>query len=613
MIKPRSVENHGDRKPSQTSADTRTNRRRNHGIPQDTTVNLQGFEKTKVIGGVSPVTGDATLTGLTSNRSMHHFDRDWKPGMQIQNEFIVERLLGSGGMGHVFLVRRLSDAQLYAMKTVHAAKLTRSEQRHMFFREIRTWIDLPEHPNLVKCRFVRMLKNRPLVFSDYIDGGTLMDRIETDAFADIGSILDMAVQSAWGLQAAHHAGVIHQDIKPANILLTADGIPKITDFGIAKAVRSRMTGAPGDKAAAGHASENRMVSSDGMTIAYCSPEQARRQPLDHRTDIWSWGITILQIFSGDLPWVCGAFIRSILEQVIRTPPESTRHRLPEQLAQILDRCFQEDPADRWRSFSEVSEALIGIYPVLTGKDFHLGRPVLPEVKAHPENHHRISSYGGGWRNPAEWFERVMQLTGRAIPVLASHGDAHGGSLTSRNLKDIELLESAEKIYRHLIVSGQSDLIDEYAGLKHDMASLYESIGDYKSAIELYNSILPLYRKIAGFEPCPKSFYNLAQASLYRGAAQYALSLFNDAAASFSEAIRGFSGILTSGYRDSDKRLLYAYMNRGSVFNQLNAAAKQSTPGLSGRSRSVQAIRGSGDRPNRPGTCLDPDKSGIAAP
>ncbi|HPQ39564.1 MAG TPA: serine/threonine-protein kinase, partial [bacterium] len=289
-----------------------------------------------------------------SSRNLHREIRRpqtvWLEGHVLQDEFRIEKLLGKGGMGHVYLVRRLSDGQAYAVKTLHTAKMANPAQRRLFFREIRTWIDLPAHPHLVTCRFIRVLKNRPMIFADYIDGGSLEDHIDAGKIRSIEAVLDVAIQSAWGLEAAHGAGIVHQDIKPANIMVTSDGIAKITDFGIAKARRIQPEAMPPSDtlADAGHpaGSDARapvtdgsgdpiLVSSEGMTMAYCSPEQGRHARLDHRTDIWSWGVSMLQIFTGGVQWFCGAFIRKVLEKMVNRPPDYAVLPLPEAMGSYL--------------------------------------------------------------------------------------------------------------------------------------------------------------------------------------------------------------------------------------------------------------------------------------
>ena len=226
----------------------------------------------------------------------------WKVGNVITTEhgviYEVIGQLGEGGMGMVYKVHdRLSNWDL-AVKCPKPEIFAKAGGKENFIREAETWVNLGEHPHIVSCRFVETLGGVPRIFAEYIDGGSLADWIRRRTLYKGGPeqalqrVLDMAIQSAWGLHYAHEQGLVHQDVKPANILMTMDEIAKMTDFGLAKA-----------RAIAGEENVPRtgqsiLVSWGGMTPAYCSPEQAARQPLNRKTDIWSWAVSVLEMFVG---------------------------------------------------------------------------------------------------------------------------------------------------------------------------------------------------------------------------------------------------------------------------------------------------------------------------
>src|SRR5207245_1727398 len=139
-------------------------------------------------------------------------------------------------------------------------------------------------------------------------------------------ILDVAIQVAWGLQQAHEQGLVHRDVKPGNILLTPEGVAKVTDFGMAR-VRGIPT--PANQATVGlpaqgqapfsydqEASASILVSAGGMTPAFCSPEQAEGQPVSRKTDIWSWAVSVLAMFIGTVSWSAGYLAAGILPQYL---------------------------------------------------------------------------------------------------------------------------------------------------------------------------------------------------------------------------------------------------------------------------------------------------------
>src|SRR5262249_17857278 len=156
--------------------------------------------------------------------------------------------------------------------------------------ELQTWIDLPGHPHLTMCCFFRTVENELVIFSEFVDGGSLATWIRDRKLTVLPQILDVAIQTAWALQAAHDAGVIHLDVKPANVLLTQDRVAKITDFGLARtrSITSTVATGPGNTI---------LVSGRGMTPAYCSPEQAEAKPLGRPSDIWSWAVLVLEMFT----------------------------------------------------------------------------------------------------------------------------------------------------------------------------------------------------------------------------------------------------------------------------------------------------------------------------
>src|SRR5438552_10631145 len=144
---------------------------------------------------------------------------DWRPGQILLDDFVVERVLGEGGMGKVYLVKSGTTSMRFAVK--RAKGLSEADRRN-FLGELQTWIDLPEHPNLVPCRFFRTVGDEVLIFAEYVEGGSLKNWIDSRKLYQGGTetalerILDTAIQFAWGLHCVHELGRGHQDGKPAN-------------------------------------------------------------------------------------------------------------------------------------------------------------------------------------------------------------------------------------------------------------------------------------------------------------------------------------------------------------------------------------------------------------
>ena len=231
----------------------------------------------------------------------------WEPGKVLLDDFRVEQHLGRGGMGDVYLVRSQSIGQQYAVKRILPQLVKNWKHRRAFLNELRNWIDLPEHPNLTACRFFRTVENQTLVFAEYVPGGSLEQWIQQERLQALDQALDVAIQFAWGLAVAHDRGLVHQDVKPLNVLMTEEGIPKVTDFGLAKArgvveaIQARPAADPTSRLSE-ETIHGALVTGATGTPAYCSREQAEGRRLSHKTDVWSWGLSVLAMFVGERTW-----------------------------------------------------------------------------------------------------------------------------------------------------------------------------------------------------------------------------------------------------------------------------------------------------------------------
>ena len=131
----------------------------------------------------------------------------WEPGMELAGDYEVERQLGHGGMGDVYLVRSRSGGERLAVKRILPSLVRKAKHRQAFLGELRTWIDLPEHPHVTSCRFFRTVENQVIVFAEYVDGGSLEHWIRNGKLSTVEQVLDVAIQFAWGLEAAHAHGL----------------------------------------------------------------------------------------------------------------------------------------------------------------------------------------------------------------------------------------------------------------------------------------------------------------------------------------------------------------------------------------------------------------------
>jgi eukaryotic-like serine/threonine-protein kinase len=273
-------------------------------------------------------------------------------GRQI-GPYDVLALLGSGGMGEVY---RASDVRLgrdVAIKILPAEFSQDAERLRRFEQEART-AGMLSHPNVLIVHDVGVHEETPYIVSELLEGETLRERLARGALPFRQGV-DYALQVARGLAAAHEKGVIHRDLKPENLFVTNEGLLKILDFGLAKLKRRRVGGVDTD-ASNVPATETGMVLG---TVGYMSPEQARGQEADHRSDIFSFGAILYEILTGTRAFQ-GASDVEVLHAILKHDPpdvQETQRRWSPGLDRILRRCLEKDPRSRFQSANDLAFAI----------------------------------------------------------------------------------------------------------------------------------------------------------------------------------------------------------------------------------------------------------------
>ncbi len=257
---------------------------------------------------------------------------------QVVSHYKILEHLGGGGMGVVYKAQDLKLGRLVALKFL-LPDLTRDpEAKQRFIHEAQAASAL-EHPNICSVHEIGDYDGQTFIVMGYYEGETLKMKIERGPLP-IDEAVGITIQVAEGLATAHKAGIVHRDVKPANIILTKDGTVKILDFGLAKVVGRTL------------------LTKSGTTLgtaAYMSPEQARGESADQRTDIWSLGVTFFEMLTGMRPFESEyeqALIYSILNEHPK-PIRELRPEVPEAIEKICRRALAQDPRDRYQTVPDL--------------------------------------------------------------------------------------------------------------------------------------------------------------------------------------------------------------------------------------------------------------------
>jgi serine/threonine protein kinase len=284
-----------------------------------------------------------------------------EPHREIGPYKIINRL-GQGGMGEVFLAQDRRLGRLVALKTLPSYFVFDDERLRRFQTEARAASAL-NHPNILTIYEVGESDGTHFISAEYIQGDTLRELINAGNLR-LREVLDIAAQLLSGLSAAHAAGIIHRDIKPENIMRRADGSIKILDFGIAKLME-----VPSEESTASFAHNQTQTGALMGTIGYVSTEQVRGLPVDERTDIWSCGVVLHEMLTGQRPFG-GVTNADTIVAILDRPPASlfvngAKVSALAQLQRIVSKALSKQAEERYQTAAEMLEELKTIKRSLT--------------------------------------------------------------------------------------------------------------------------------------------------------------------------------------------------------------------------------------------------------
>lgn len=280
---------------------------------------------------------------------------------QMVGAFRIAEVLATGGMGEVYLADDTRLGRKVALKLLPSQFTVNADRVRRFEQEARAASAL-NHPNIVTIHEIGHSDSLHFIATEFVDGETLREHM-TKMRLTLGEVLDVALQVASALQAAHEAGIVHRDTKPENIMLRRDGFVKVLDFGLAK-----LTSQPVGVDAQGLV-QSTVQTNPGVvmgTVAYMSPEQARAEEVDARTDIWSLGVVIYEMVTGRAPFQ-GATPSHVIVSILESEPAPlTREAdVPAELKRIIAKALSKNVAARYETAGEMVRDLKSLKEELT--------------------------------------------------------------------------------------------------------------------------------------------------------------------------------------------------------------------------------------------------------
>jgi Tol biopolymer transport system component len=272
---------------------------------------------------------------------------------RLLGQYRVEREIGRGGMGEVYLARDARLDRPVALKLLPSFLTSDPGRARRFEREARAASSL-NHPNIITVHEFGESEGLRFIVTEYVEGRTLKEMIGTGGLK-LSQTLDAAIQIASALEAAHRVGVVHRDVKPENVMVREDGYVKVLDFGLAKPTAKPRPGTPDGS---GDTAPTALITEPGVimgTVSYMSPEQARGEEVDQRSDIFSLGIVLYEMVTGHRPFRGETVSHTMVAILEREPAPLSQYTpdAPEELQRAVSKALRKDRAERYQTMGEL--------------------------------------------------------------------------------------------------------------------------------------------------------------------------------------------------------------------------------------------------------------------
>ena len=293
----------------------------------------------------------------------------------------IVKQIGAGGMGEVYLARDTKLDRKVAVKILNEKFAAHESNLQRFVQEAKAASAL-NHPNILVIHEIGKSENSNYIVSEYIEGETLRDNFKQSP-SKLSEVLEISIQIANALTAAHAANIVHRDIKPENIMLRPDGFVKILDFGLAKLVEQKAVGFEASTVKQNQTAKGVIMG----TVNYMSPEQAKGEKVDARTDIFSFGVVLYEMIAGRTPFAGDSMSETFANLINAEPPPLARFssNTPDELSRIVAKTLRKKRDERYQTMKDLLSDLKVLQKRLEFEDFKVSpsgnlTPTKPEAK-----------------------------------------------------------------------------------------------------------------------------------------------------------------------------------------------------------------------------------------
>jgi tRNA A-37 threonylcarbamoyl transferase component Bud32 len=351
-------------------------------------------------------------------------------GTVLSGRYRLESKLGSGGMSTVYLARDETLERWVAAKVLHREISDQPDQIERFRREARAVAQV-SHPNVVAVIDAGEDSGRPYIVFEHVEGETLKQRIDQAGRLPLDEATAYAIEIGRGLAAAHARLLVHRDVKPQNVLIDAEGRAKVTDFGIARSLESD-----------GLTKTGRVLG----TTDYVSPEQAMGQEVDARSDIYSLGVLLYEMLTGEVPFEAETVVGVAMKHVNEKMPDVQRSRtdVSSALAAVIERATAKEPKKRYPDMGAMLDDLEGALEVEVARAGGAHGEATTVLDSVPERRRKLPTPSR--RTSIAGVLLVLAATGIALGIAALTGDderSGGGNGGSTSGGEIEIADTSD--------------------------------------------------------------------------------------------------------------------------------------------------------------------------